>query len=535
MEKELLNFIADYEHKAAELEKKFSIASFNASISGKEEDFELSSKYELELNKFYANKEMFESIKKFKQSNQINEPILQRYVELLYNRFASNQFDEQMLEKIQKISSKIEKKYSTFRATFNGKSITDNEIERILIESKNLDQLKSVWEASKQIGNEVADDVIELVKLRNESAKSLGFANYFEKSYSLNEQSVSEIEKLFDDLDELTKDEFFNIKNEMDRFLAHNLGINVEDLQPYHYKEKFFQHAPVINSFDLDKYFEDKNLVEITRSFYNGLGLNIDDLLEKSDLFEKEGKYQHAYCTSIDRAGDVRVLCNIKNNCRWMGTMLHEFGHAVYDKYISDLLPWELRTHVHIFATEAIAMFFGRLVFNADWLRYTLDLNEEEYKRVSDFSYKALKFDQLVFSRWVQVVFRFEKAMYENPNQNLNELWWRLVEKYQGLRKPFGRNNPDWAAKIHIALYPAYYHNYMLGELLASQLWFFIKDKVLKINDGDDSSLYNKKELGEYFINLFFSYGALYKWDELIKKATGEVLSPKYYAKQFIG
>ena len=37
------------------------------------------------------------------------------------------------------------------------------------------------------------------------------------------------------------------------------------------------------------------------------------------------------------------------------------------------------------------------------------------------------------------------------------------------LKKPEGRNMPDWATKIHVALYPCYYHNYLLGELLASQ------------------------------------------------------------------
>ena len=37
----------------------------------------------------------------------------------------------------------------------------------------------------------------------------------------------------------------------------------------------------------------------------------------------------------------------------------------------------------------------------------------------------------LIFSRWCQVMLRFEKAMYENPDQDLNKLWWDLVEKYQ--------------------------------------------------------------------------------------------------------
>ena len=37
----------------------------------------------------------------------------------------------------------------------------------------------------------------------------------------------------------------------------------------------------------------------------------------------------------------------------------------------------------------------------------------------------------LIFSRWCQVMLRFEKAIYADPDQDLNELWWDLVEKYQ--------------------------------------------------------------------------------------------------------
>ena len=53
-------------------------------------------------------------------------------------------------------------------------------------------------------------------------------------------------------------------------------------------------------------------------------------MLARSDLYEKTGKSPHAFCTDIDREGDVRVLANIVPNEYWMGTMLHELGHAVY-------------------------------------------------------------------------------------------------------------------------------------------------------------------------------------------------------------
>ena len=124
--------------------------------------------------------------------------------------------------------------------------------------------------------------------------------------------------------------------------------------------------------------------------------------------------------------------------------------------------------------------------------------------------------------------------MYENPDQDLNKLWWDLVEKYQMIKKPQGRNEPDWASKIHIASYPCYYHNYLLGELLASQIYYYIAGNVLHDPDPKNESYFNKKEVGKYLADKIFSVGDKYSWNEMIEKATGEKLTAKYYAKQFV-
>ena len=70
----------------------------------------------------------------------------------------------------------------------------------------------------------------------------------------------------------------------------------------------------------------------------------------------------------VDRKGDVRILANIKPNDKWMATMLHECGHAVYDKYLDVNLPYILREPAHILSTEAIALLMGRLETDPDWL-----------------------------------------------------------------------------------------------------------------------------------------------------------------------
>jgi hypothetical protein len=89
---------------------------------------------------------------------------------------------------------------------------------------------------------------------------------------------------------------------------------------------------------NLDSVFAGADILRICREFYAGIGLPIDDVIDRSDLYEKPGKSPHAFCTDIDREGDVRVLANIVPNEYWMGTMLHELGHSVYSsKNISEM------------------------------------------------------------------------------------------------------------------------------------------------------------------------------------------------------
>jgi peptidyl-dipeptidase A len=212
-----------------------------------------------------------------------------------------------------------------------------------------------------------------------------------------------------------------------------------------------------------------------------------------------------------------------------MNTILHELGHGVYSYYSDRSLPFTLRDAAHTFTTEAIAEFFGRLAKEPQWMQRMGIIDEKEAEKIADDCHKSLRLQMLVFSRWAQVMYRFEKSMYENPDQNLNKLWWDMVEKYQLLAKPEGRDMPDWATKIHVALYPCYYHNYLLGELLASQLYYYISANITK-----NKSFVGEKTVGDYLKEKVFMPGARYYWNDMIEKATGEKLTARYYAKQFV-
>jgi peptidyl-dipeptidase A len=529
MENRMKKFVSTYESKAIPLYRESALASWNANITGTDADFAKSEKASFEFAKLYTDSVAFAELKKIRESGSVTDPILARQMDLLYNNFLGGQVDTSLIAAQIKMETEISKKYANFRVDLNGKHITDNEVEGILKNSTVGIDLQKVWEGSKMIGPVVANDIIKLVKHRNTIAHKIGFKNFHEMSLKLSGQDPDEVTKIFDELDDLTKDNFAGLKGEIDSYFAKRFKISFSELRPWHYQNRYFQEAPEIYPVNFDKYYEKQDPVKLAATFYNGIGLNVDAILAKSDLYEKPGKNQHAFCTDIDRSGDVRTLDNIRPDSYWMNTILHELGHGVYSYYNDMTLPFTLRDAAHTFTTEAIANMFGRLATNPQWMLGMGIIDKNESEKITDDSRKALRLQMLVFSRWAQVMYRFEKSMYENPDQDLNRLWWDTVEKYQLIKKPEGRDMPDWATKIHIALYPCYYHNYLLGELLASQLYSYLTTNISK-----SQAFVGEKAVGAFLKEKVFMPGARYYWNDMIEKATGEKLTAKYYAKQFV-
>jgi len=535
-EQQLQKFIEAHVAQIKPLAKKAHLASWKAANSGEPADYKRAGELQFQIQKIYTNPEDFALLKRLKQSGEIKEPVLARQLDELYYAYLGNQIKPELLKKIVKLGTEIEKNFSTFRGTIDGEKVTTNEIKEILRKETDLDKRRKAWLASKQVGPVVASDLIRLVKLRNKAARQVGFDNFHTLALTTGEQDVEELDQIFNKLYEMTNEPFAELKSEMDRVLAETYGIKVGDIRPWHYHDPFFQEAPQIYEVDLDRFYEDKDVKELAAQFYEGLGMPVEDVLRRSDLYEREGKNPHAFCTDIDKEGDVRILCNLKNDEKWMETILHELGHAIYDKYNDSDVPYLLREPAHIFTTEAIAMFFGRLSRDPAWMKQMLGLSEKQKKELEVSCRKYSRLQQLVFARWAMVMYDFEKQLYANPEQDLNTLWWDMVNKYQLLTRPKERDKPDWAAKIHFSIAPCYYHNYVLGELLASQLKHYMVCEVLNLpfDARRRVGFLGADAIGEYLRDNVFEPGNLYHWNEMIRRATGEKLTPKYFVAEFV-
>jgi peptidyl-dipeptidase A len=454
----------------------------------------------------------------------VADPVLARCVTVLHDGMLAHQVPDDLLRALVDLETAVDARYTGFRADLGGQRVDDNTLLEVLRTSDEPADRREAWEAGKQIGAEVADDVRALARLRNEGARALGFRDHFALALATGDLDEARLLATLAEVERLTDAPFRTWKATLDDRLATRFGVTADSLAPWHLDDPFFQDPPIEGAVDLDPCFADADLEALTHRTFAGIGLDIDRSLAASDLYARDGKSQHAFCIHLDRAGDVRVLANIEPNERWADTMLHEFGHAVYDLDLDPGLPWLLREPAHPCTTEGIAMLFGRLVRDPGWLRTVAAVPDDALDRLVPRLGEAGRASLLVFARWVLVVTHFERRLYADPDADLDTLWWDLVERYQRVRRPTGRRAPDWAAKIHIAVVPVYYQNYLYGELFASQLLAALR--------GSFGGIVDRPAIGGRLRDLVFGPAARLRWDHLVEHATGAPLGARAFAAE---
>jgi peptidyl-dipeptidase A len=517
--------VADLESRLRPLEVELAEAWWESNTRSSPEADRRRITAELARQELLADADAFAAVRDARASaDPQTDPLVVRQLDVLHDAFVPHQVPADLRRRIVELETAVESTFNNFRGTINGTRVDDNAIAEILRVSDDTAERQAAWEAAKQIGFEVGDRIRELARLRNEAARTLGFRDHFALALATGELDEARLFETLADVDRATEAGFTEWKRTVDSSLAARFGCAVADIRPWHFDDPFFQSPPAEGAVAIDHFFAGADLEALTLRTYDGLGLDVRAVLERSDLYARDGKSQHAFCMDIDRDGDVRVLCNLEPGERWTETMLHEFGHAIYDRESEPTLPWLVRGAAHALTTEGIAMLFGRLTRDPNWLRAVAGIDDDAVDKIAPALADARRAALLVFARWVLVMTNFERRLYADPDDDLDTLWWDLVERYQQVHRPDGRRASDWAAKIHLATAPVYYQNYLYGELFASQL-----DATLATRTA---GLVDRTAAGQLRVRDVFAPGASLRWDALVTRATGEPLSAVHLARQ---
>lgn len=453
-------------------------------------------------------------------------PLELRQLVLLRDAFLPKQVDGELRARTVELEASVDARFNAHRGVVGGEEVSDHELKQVLRRSDDETERREAWEASKTVGALVADDVRELARLRNRAAHALGHRDWFALSLATSELDETRLLATLDEVDRVTAEPFARWKAGLDGALARRFACEPADLRPWHHADPFFQEVPDDGGVALDDVFAERDVVELTARTFEGLGLDAALILARSDLYPRERKCQHAFCIDVDRRGDIRVLANVVPNHDSMDTMLHELGHGVFDAGIDPELPWLLRS-CHLVSTEAIAILFGHLAADAGWLERVVGLTEREAAGLAEPLRLRRAAQKALFARWVLVMTGFERRLYADPEGDLDAVWWELVARHQGVEAPTNRPPGDWAAKIHIAVAPVYYHTYLYGDMLASQLM-----ATLRLQAG---GLVDVSAAGAFLRERWFRPGLAVRWDALVEQATGEPLTVRHYAADLAG
>jgi len=375
---------------------------------------------------------------------------------------------------------------------------------------------------------------IELVKLRNKFARSLGYNNFFDYSVVKTEHMTSdELFVILDDFEKQTREtnltSIQTLKDEKgaDAIKGHNFNFSfagdaTRALDPY---------MPFSRS--LRAWVESFGRLNID---YAGAELTLD-------LLDRKGKYQNGFChgpipSYHDNGQWVAAKVNFTSNAlpsqvgsgySGINTLFHEGGHAAHFSNVSQNSPCfsqEFAPSSMAYA-ETQSMFCDSLLGDADWLKaYAKDKNGQA---VPDEVIKALIETKQPFfaygERGILNVPYFERALYEMSDadltaQNITKLARENEKKILGLEcSP----RPLLAIPHLLSDESACsYQGYLLANMAVYQTRAYFTEKFGYLCDNP--------EIGPLLTKHYWNPGNSISHDVSIRNLTGEGFNAKYLA-----
>ena len=415
---------------------------------------------------------------------ELNELTVRQLKQLLLNAAEGPMTNPDLVAKRVEGETKQAAILNSFEFKLNGQPITANQIDDKLEHSSDLAERKAVWEASKESGKALKDNLVKLRELRNGVATEMHYPDYFGLEVASYGMTTDEMLKTLDEWMATLRPLYLQLHTWTKYKLAEKYHQPVPKKIPAHWlNNRWSQEWPgLVEAADLDPYFKGRTaewIIKSAEQFYTGLGFSPlpASFWVKSDLYpvppdSKRKKNTHASCWHIDLENDIRSLQSIEPNPNWFFTAHHELGHGYYFKaYSRPEVPYLLRTgaapgfHEGIgelisLASSQVPYLQSRGVLPADFKAdKTAFLLEDALARSVPFIY----FSAGVMPHWEADIYA-----HHLPPEQWNARWWKYVADMQGVEPPSPRGEEfcDAATKTHINDNPAYYYNYAFATVV---------------------------------------------------------------------
>jgi peptidyl-dipeptidase A len=196
----------------------------------------------------------------------------------------------------------------------------------------------------------------------------------------------------------------------------------------------------------------------------------------------------------------------------YLSTLMHETGHGLHFQY-QDTKPLIFNFFDQT-VTETIAIFFENILYSKECLEkyFPYKLTDDEIRIILANKKKSI----LEFFRFAVFLWNFEKSIYNNPDQDMSELYKTLAVK---THMPKTNQYRLWYDTSIFASHDLYYIHYTLAYLYAFKL-----RKLLEKKYGPN--YYENPEVGNFLRENLFKYGNSLQPDKLFIRLFGDNILP---------
>ncbi len=418
------------------------------------------------------------------------------------------------------------------------------ELSQVLKEKEDYDELLTAWDRWRTISPPMRSQYARYVELGNQGAQQIGFddlGHLWKSRYDMPaDQFEGEVERLWNEVRPLYEDLHCAVRSKMAKrysgkideagpMPAHVFGnMWAQDWSAlYPLMEPHPGHA----SLDVDKAlvakgYDEMKMVKTAEGFFTSIGLKElpPSFYERSMYIKPQDRdvVCHASAWDVTYEADVRIKMCIKVDEEDLITIHHELGHIYYYLYYYNL-PVLYQDGAHDGFHEAIGDAIA-LSVNPQYLKKVgiLDEAKSDEKALLNYQMKVAleKISFLPFGRMIDQ-WRWDVFSGKVAPDGYNQHWWKLRQKYQGLKAPNDRPTDafDPGAKFHIPANVPYVR-YFLSFILQFQMHKAMCEAAGHTGPLHTCSIYGSKEAGAKMQKLL-SMGSSRPWPDALEVLTG--------------
>lgn len=531
VESALRDILESTEKRFTPIRVNRATANWQAMQSPDDETMARSQEAELAYRKELGDRQLFDEIGERLSDPGVQDVLLRRWATLMRYEMAPNMYPEEVHDSIVSKEKALEAKIRNFRPELDGQRSTMAEVQRMMSKSDDIEARKQAWEAGKTYGPDLVPSIVELAKARNVAARSIGFPDFYRMNMELQEINETRMFSALSSFAAATEEPYRRMKAQLDRLLSDKFQVDAINLEPWYCSDPYFAKVPGVFETNVDSLYAEKDPFEWATKYYNGVGLPTERIL-KDETITQTSVHPKMEFIDLDRSGGFRMLLSPAPNKDGAEEILRVFGKASYVARIDKHLPHTLRKPAHPSLLEGVGRFFARRATDFEWLLNMFALRGSQIRGLDKKMPTELRYQQIIEGRWRMVLIHFERGLYRDPDQNQQNRWWDLVERFQLLRRPAGREDmADWVMHPTLLLDPVQSHNHILGEWHASQ---FASAMIKQFNFEDPVLWMDDAHIGEWFKEHIFKHGALWEYNELLLNATGQASRPNEFVEQYL-